>query len=153
MRQQKAPGEWSLALALEESVENNAYQAGRLKEMFGEAAQAPPSFWDVVTNYGDRFGASFRLKVNTVISDLASQLRSAGPLESIVYASSATVLMYGFASDTPRGDAMMESGPVELRRQFDVWGPPRPEWALAKRLKQTFDPARILSRGRYVGGI
>ena len=149
----QAPGEWTLALALEESVENNAYQAGRLKEMFGEPAEAPVGFWDSVTNYGDRFGAAFRLRVNTVVSDLSTQLQHAGPLECIVYASSARVLMYGFGSDAPRGDAVMESGPVELRRKFDVWGPPRPEWKIAEQLKQTFDPGRILNRGRYVGGI
>ena len=45
-RRLEAPGQWSLALALEESLENNAYQAGRLIEMFGGAAEAQPSFWE-----------------------------------------------------------------------------------------------------------
>jgi glycolate oxidase FAD binding subunit len=152
-RRLQAPGEWSLALALEESVENNAYQTGRLKEMFGGAVEAQPSFWDNVANYGDCFGAAFRLKISTTISDLANQLQDAGPLEIVVYADSGTVLLYGFAPDAARTGAVLESGPVALRKQFDVWGPPRPEWKLTERLKQTFDPARILNRGRYVGGI
>jgi glycolate oxidase FAD binding subunit len=152
-RRLQAPGEWTLALALEESVENNTYQAGRLNEMFDGAVEAQPSFWDAVTNYGDRFGAAYRLKISTVISDLGSQLRKAGSLESVVYADSGTVLLYGFEPGAAHAGGVLESGPVALRRQFEVWGPPRPDWKFTERLKRTFDPARILNRGRYVGGI
>jgi len=151
-RRLQAPGQWSLALALEESVENNTYQAGRLNEMFDGATEAQPSFWDGVTNYGDRFGAAYRLKISTVISDLGNQLRKAGSRESVVYADSGTVLLYGFAPGAAHSGGVLESGPVALRRQLDVWGPPRPDWKFTERLKQTFDPDRILNRGRYVGG-
>jgi FAD/FMN-containing dehydrogenase len=51
------------------------------------------------------------------------------------------------------GSAVLESGPVALRRQVDVWGPSRPEWKFTRDLKKTFDPAGILNRGRYVGGL
>ena len=42
---------------------------------------------------------------------------------------------------------------VEMRRRYEVWGPPRPEWDLTRLIKRTFDPGGVLNRGRYVGGI
>ncbi|MCC7174490.1 MAG: FAD-binding oxidoreductase [Bryobacterales bacterium] len=148
-----APGEWALALALEESLENNVYQAGRLAELLGAPAETGPEFWDGVADYGDRFGALFRLRYSAVIGELAHLLRDAGALESVVYADSGTVLMYGFAPEAARSGAVLESGPVEMRRRYEVWGPPRPEWDLTRLIKRTFDPGGVLNRGRYVGGI
>jgi glycolate oxidase FAD binding subunit len=179
-----APGSWALAVALEETAENNAYQVERLSQIVKghvDAAtltgEADRSFWDALTNYGDRFGAAFHIRVGTVISDLAAQLNAclssdgAAGLDGIAYVASGTAMLYGFQPDgdtaamaetvKPRfaatgaggGSSVLESGPTALRRQFDVWGPPRPEWQLAGRIKQTFDPKRILNRGRYVGGL
>ena len=179
-----APGAWMLALALEESAENNAYQVDRLAQMVrgqteGATLTGDPdrSFWDALTNYGDRFGAAFRMRVGTVISALGGQLDGcsaagkADGLDAIAYVQSGTVVLYGFQSDGDiaamegtvkarfaatageGGSAVLESGPTALRRRFDVWGPPRPEWQLAARIKQTFDPKRILNRGRFAGGL
>jgi glycolate oxidase FAD binding subunit len=43
--------------------------------------------------------------------------------------------------------------PTELKRRVNVWGPPRGDFALMKKMKQTFDPHNILNPGRYVGGL
>jgi glycolate oxidase FAD binding subunit len=169
-----SPGPVSLALALEEPAENNDYQAGRLDEMMPGGAvlrtltgAAESGFWDRLTNYGDRFGASVRLKVNTVIGDLENQVTAPG-LEAIAWVASGTAMLYGFGGDVQKlepvqacfaranasgGSAVLESAPVELRRQLDVWGPARPEWKITHALRRTFDPAFILNRGRYVGGV
>jgi len=176
-RRLEAPGLVSLAVALEETAENNAYQVDRLFQMIqGSAAshtlagEGESRFWDRLTNYGDRFGAAFRMKVNTVLDDLANHLAAPG-LVGIAYAASGTVMLYGFpdgsggagtvetikarfaAAQAAGGSAVLESGPVALRRQVDVWGPARPEWRFTHGIKKTFDPACILNRGRYVGGI
>jgi len=173
-RRLEVPGPVSLALALEETPENNAYQANRLSLMTQATVdtqtltgEAESAFWDRLTNYGDRFGTTFRVKVNTVLSNLTNQLSAPG-LEAIAHVSSGTVMLYGSAGDaaavgtiaarlaavqTAGGSAVLESGPVALRRQVNVWGPPRPEWKFARDLKKTFDPKGILNRGRYVGGI
>jgi len=173
-RRLEAPGPVSLAVALEETSENNSYQVDRLSPMTQAAAgaqtltgEAESAFWDRLTNYGDRFGATFRMKVNTVLSDLTNQMSAPG-LDAIAYVASGTVMLYGMANDAGTveaiearfaaaraagGSAVLESGPVALRRQVDVWGPPRPEWKLTRDLKKTFDPTGILNRGRYVGGI
>jgi glycolate oxidase FAD binding subunit len=174
-----APGAFALAAALEETPENNAYQANRLTQIAGEptalTGEAERSFWDALIDYGDRFGASFRVRAATVISDLPTPLgacaaKGAVSLDGIAYVQSGTAMLYGFAPDNEVdamaeavqarfaaagacGSAVLESGPVALRRRLDVWGLPRPEWKLAQRIRQTFDPKRILNRGRFVGGL
>jgi glycolate oxidase FAD binding subunit len=156
----EAPGPWCLALALEESPENNAYQAERLAQMIrggtGSAAlagDAEASFWDALTNYDQRSGADCRLRINGLISELAGLIRG----DAIAHVPSGTVLAYGSGAidniDSVGDRAVLESGPLELRRRVNVWGAPRPEWKLAQRIKQVFDPGRILNRGRFVGGI
>jgi FAD/FMN-containing dehydrogenase len=43
--------------------------------------------------------------------------------------------------------------PLALKRRIPVWGPPRSDFALMEKMKQVFDPHRILNPGRYVGGL
>jgi glycolate oxidase FAD binding subunit len=177
-RRMEAPGPVSLAIALEETAENNAYQAKRISEMLQAdavalAGGAESEFWDRLRNYGDRFGADFRIKVNTVVSDLGQQLedclRSPGPVkfDAVAYVPSGTAILYGFANGgeagavaeavqarmAAGGSAVLESGTVALRRQVDVWGPARPEWKIVERIRETFDPGRTLNRGRFVGRV
>jgi glycolate oxidase FAD binding subunit len=42
---------------------------------------------------------------------------------------------------------------ASLPRDTDVWGDPGPAFALARRLKETFDPQAIFAPGRFVGGL
>jgi glycolate oxidase FAD binding subunit len=51
------------------------------------------------------------------------------------------------------GALIVERAPVELKRAVGVWGEPRGDFALMRRLKEQFDPAATLNPGRYVGGI
>jgi glycolate oxidase FAD binding subunit len=50
------------------------------------------------------------------------------------------------------GTAILLDGPTELLVQADVWGP-IPAIELMRRVKEQFDPDRLLSPGRFVGGI
>jgi glycolate oxidase FAD binding subunit len=175
-RRLEAPGPVSLAVALEETVENNVYQADRILQMLSApvalAGAAESDFWDRLRNYGDRFGADFRMRVNTVIGDLGQQLQdclgSPGPVkyEAVAYVPSGTAMLYGFRNGGEAGavaqavqarmaggSAVLESAPVALRRQVDVWGPARPEWKIVEGIRETFDPGRTLNRGRFVGRV
>jgi glycolate oxidase FAD binding subunit len=50
--------------------------------------------------------------------------------------------------------AMLEWCPPELKSaEGGVWGPPRPDFGLMRRVKHSFDPNVILSPGRFAGGI
>jgi glycolate oxidase FAD binding subunit len=55
--------------------------------------------------------------------------------------------------ETP-ASAMVEWCPTELKTSADVvWGPPRPDWELMRRVKRAFDPRNVLAPGRFAGGI
>ncbi|MEX0749297.1 MAG: FAD-binding oxidoreductase, partial [Dehalococcoidia bacterium] len=49
------------------------------------------------------------------------------------------------------GYTVVDAAPVSYKREHDVFGPLRPDFAIMKRLKDEFDPRRILSPGRFVG--
>ncbi len=49
--------------------------------------------------------------------------------------------------------ARIESAPVTLKQRISVWGPRRDDFELMSRVKKVFDPAGVLSPGRFAGGI
>lgn len=52
------------------------------------------------------------------------------------------------------GSAVLEWCPAEMKTSADVvWGPPRPDFELMRRVKHTFDPHNVLAPGRFAGGI
>jgi len=51
------------------------------------------------------------------------------------------------------GYLIVESCPPEIKKRIDVWGEPRGEYEIMRRLKKEIDPKGILNPGRFVGGI
>jgi glycolate oxidase FAD binding subunit len=49
------------------------------------------------------------------------------------------------------GNATLLFAPRALKQYVSVWGPPRPDLALMRRLKTAFDPQNILAPGRMTG--
>jgi glycolate oxidase FAD binding subunit len=49
------------------------------------------------------------------------------------------------------GTFVVESCPPELKRDVDVWGEPREDFPLMRRVKEQWDPRGILNPGRFVG--
>jgi glycolate oxidase FAD binding subunit len=50
--------------------------------------------------------------------------------------------------------AMLEWCPMQLKTSPEVvWGPPRPDFGLMRRVKSSFDPKGVLAPGRFAGGI
>ncbi len=49
------------------------------------------------------------------------------------------------------GTVVVDAASPAVKRLIDVFGPLRPDFAIMKRLKQEFDPARRLAPGRFVG--
>jgi FAD/FMN-containing dehydrogenase len=50
--------------------------------------------------------------------------------------------------------AMLEWSPAQLKTSPEVvWGPPRPDFGLMRRVKNSFDPKNVLAPGRFAGGI
>lgn len=51
------------------------------------------------------------------------------------------------------GSAVIESAPVEIKREADVWGPPTGPLSVMRRVKLKLDPNRLLNRGRFLKGL
>jgi len=51
------------------------------------------------------------------------------------------------------GNLLVESCPLLIKKRVDVWGQPRSDYRIMRRLKEEMDPAGILNPGRFVGGI
>ena len=49
------------------------------------------------------------------------------------------------------GAAIVDGCAVELKHHVDVWGRPRADFALMRRLKEQFDPHGTLNPGRFLG--
>jgi glycolate oxidase FAD binding subunit len=49
------------------------------------------------------------------------------------------------------GFVVVEAAPHSYKREHDVFGSPASDFAIMRRLKEEFDPKRILSSGRFVG--
>ena len=57
------------------------------------------------------------------------------------------------ATSAAEGNASIPWAPSPWKSLLKVWGPDRPDFAQMKKLKSFFDPAGVLSPGRFVGGI
>lgn len=55
--------------------------------------------------------------------------------------------------DRLEGTLTVQRCPVPLKDELDLWGAGKDALPLMCRIKQQFDPARILNPGRFVGGI
>jgi hypothetical protein len=53
-----------------------------------------------------------------------------------------------------QASAVLEWCPAELKTSPEiVWGPPRQDFELMRRVKNSFDPQNVLAPGRFAGGI
>ena len=97
------------------------------------------------------------------LEPVASRLRDAGavlqvqPGRSVVYAffdgtdpAGAFEASAG-AAQLGEGSALLEEAPASAKRGRDVFGAQRAEVAIARALKERFDPHGILNPGRFAG--
>ncbi|HYT24903.1 MAG TPA: FAD-linked oxidase C-terminal domain-containing protein, partial [Actinomycetota bacterium] len=52
-----------------------------------------------------------------------------------------------------RATLVVAEAPLEAKRVVDAWGPAGDALPLMRRVKERFDPAGLLSPGRFAGGI
>lgn len=103
--------------------------------------------------------------VGAQVEELARQYQ----LDPLLSANAVGIMFIAFAGDaTPVANAatalrefvrgrgghlVIQRGSRQLRTKVDVWGPPRAEVAAMHKLKEMFDPNRILNPGRFIDGI
>ena len=50
-----------------------------------------------------------------------------------------------------KGHVVLVDAPADLKRNLDIWGPAPAAFFLMRRIKQQFDPQRLMNPGRFVG--
>jgi FAD/FMN-containing dehydrogenase len=51
------------------------------------------------------------------------------------------------------GNMIIQSAPTQVKKRLKVWGEVGSDFIVMKRLKDQLDPSRIMSPGRFVGGL
>lgn len=51
------------------------------------------------------------------------------------------------------GNLIVEAAPRDVKDRVSVWGQPRNDYGVMRRLKEEMDPVGVLNPGRFVGGI
>jgi glycolate oxidase FAD binding subunit len=170
---------WTLAVRAEGFEETVARHLKDLKSMaskFGLLAEtlehaSHEAFWDQVCDFPlltDRLV----YRITLPRAELAQLLRTIGnwnPADArsdIVADLASGILWLSYTPDPTvagefakfvslaeqhRGQAMMLISPSELKRDVDIWGPTPAAFFLMRRIKQQFDPKRLINPGRFVG--
>lgn len=83
-------------------------------------------------------------RLSATVSAGVVRLRFDGGDAALIGALRAVIARHG-------GALVVEAAPAEVKRTLDVFGPARPDLAIARRLKEQFDPSGVLSPGRFAG--
>ena len=158
------------------SVDEAVHAQGAVLATLAEATGArmrsvPETFWETYETVVSPSARRVALKVATLPTDVArvaravetaapdATLSGCAPL-GVVHvgaseaSASAMVETLRDAVGTHGGSVVIERGPRELRARIDPWGVIEPHaLGLMRALKDRFDPAGVLNRGRFVGGI
>jgi len=138
------------------------------------------TFWIRVRDFALASTASVILRSNVVISKLTETL---GNYEKMAQAAGVDCALIGHAGNgiltsyildydaakmdpvadligkftdeaaKHEGNLMVESSPRDLKEKVSVWGRPRSDEVVMRRLKETVDPGGVLNPGRFVGGV
>jgi glycolate oxidase FAD binding subunit len=121
-------------------------------------ANADPSAWAEHSRSGPASWARIaipRHKVRaTLLSLPAGSEWWASPGVGVVHWSNATgvdtVREARSEAESAGGSLVLMAAPIEMRHELGAWGTPPPTLELMERLKNAFDPERVLNPGRFV---
>ena len=100
------------------------------------AATLDPGLWDVRVHAGDGVVRAY----------------SAGGLATVSEAETAVNRLRAEA-DRLGGSVVLTACRAEWKERLGVWGPRRPDWTIAERVKAALDPGCVFNPGRFVGSI
>ncbi|MBV8230832.1 MAG: FAD-binding oxidoreductase [Planctomycetaceae bacterium] len=169
---------WTLAIGFEDNAASVAWQLDRLKAELGrtdltilEAAAADP-LWSALTELQAAEVGPVSFVANVRLSTVVPLVEDLDPSMWAIQAHAGNGIVRGHALGTPdldalapeierlRARAVRDGGnlilsrcPTDAKGRLRVWGEPRPDWALAERVKRTLDPKGVLNPGRFVGTI
>jgi glycolate oxidase FAD binding subunit len=100
----------------------------------------PTRVAEAINGLGERHDA----RVSATVSAGVIRIEAAVDVRAVYDAAQRTAARQG-------GSTFVESTPLEFKREIDVFGAQRGDFAIMKRLKDEFDPQRTLSPGRFIG--
>jgi glycolate oxidase FAD binding subunit len=170
------PTEWTIAVGFEDNAEALKWQVqqfihetGGRFDVSGRLGHCANAYWRQLVEFGlDDVLLSFKAGVRPTA--VASFCRQADQLLDGVllqaHAASGIVIGHLLTDAAPaaiarlRGLAAAGDGhltvtrcPAPLQSTDFVWGPPRPDVALMKAVKDQWDPRRLFNPGRFLDGI
>jgi glycolate oxidase FAD binding subunit len=170
--------DWVLAIGLEDNAASVAWQISRLKSELGPASiivrEGADSIgaWSGLTEFQAAEPGPISCVVSIPPSTVSRYVQKADPgrWSVQVHAGNGIVRMHAQGDWTLdeakaavthlRGLAQSDDGslvlsrcPTNWKERLRVWGDPRPDWGLAKRVKAALDPRGAMNPGRFVGDI
>ncbi|MGC8643184.1 MAG: FAD-binding oxidoreductase [Isosphaeraceae bacterium] len=169
---------WVVVIGLEDSAASVRWQTNRLLIELGRTDlkvledDATSPLWSALTEFQAAESGPISCVANLPPSRVVPFLQNVDAARWSVqaHAGNGIVRLQGLGEwnldeaaaeiDRLRGQAVRDGGNLILSRcptgwkdRLRVWGEPRADWALARRIKQTLDPLGAFNPGRFVGGI
>jgi glycolate oxidase FAD binding subunit len=171
---------WVLAAGFEDNAGAVAWQVDRLGDELGravpgaefvvcEGAAAEP-LWSALTEFPAVAPGELSITANVRPSSVAGFVHDLDAARWAVQAHAGNGIVrahalgalerdaVGRALDRLRARAVEDGGnlilprcPTEWKAALRVWGEPRPDWALAQRVKAALDPSDVMNPGRFIG--
>jgi glycolate oxidase FAD binding subunit len=165
-------------VGIEDNAGSVAWQVDRLKaELAGvpavvrEQDEAGP-LWSALNEYPAAEVGPVTLVANIRPSCVAELIREFDPGRWAVQAHAGNGILRAHALGAPGlddlapeidrlralavrdgGNLVLSRCPTDWKERLRVWGEPRPDWALCRRIKQALDPPAAMNPGRFVDGI
>ena len=131
----------------------------------GEVVEDDESVWEA-QRAGQRSSDGTIVRISALPTELSAVLRAADAVGASVVGRAGAGLSYlslpadaldaveQLRRDLAPATCVVLDAPAELRAALDPWGVPEGgELALARRVKERFDPQRVCNPGLFLGGI
>jgi glycolate oxidase FAD binding subunit len=174
---------WVVAVGFEDNDDSVSWQVKRLVQELGpdgargmeaRAGAVAGPLWRALAELPARPDAALTFKANLLPSAVADFCRAAAalPEKLLLHAQAgsgvvrghvlgdltaerAAAMLKGLGDDaaSAQGNLVVPHCPAEWKHALPVWGRPRDDLWLMRRVKEKFDPRRLFNPGRFLDGI